>query len=280
MKSGRFRLHYYKGLGGKRGKPVPVFLNYETLDPSSGRLRQPTDPLWGQMWQHASQRIPKTFGQRLTRHPVYLLYQGDPRFRGYKWQCPQCQKQTRILYLPLPPYNLPNYFNHDPATQLTNPALQSAIRNPQSAMEFACHKCHKIRFFSHQTRDAWNQFITHITAGLLYGHEIPKPKNFHAPQTRKRKYRPNFNRPPSQRREQVKTLLLQNLQYQEIANQLKVGYSTVHQHVKHLYKQYNVHTREEFAKKQNQQLPIRHPIARCPITHGCQIENSSTDDPM
>src|SRR6266536_3186746 len=54
MRSGRFRLHHYHLLGGKRGKPVPVFLNFETLDPTSGRLREPTDPLWGSVWLYAA----------------------------------------------------------------------------------------------------------------------------------------------------------------------------------------------------------------------------------
>jgi DNA-binding NarL/FixJ family response regulator len=104
-------------------------------------------------------------------------------------------------------------------------------------------------------RDSWNQFISHVTAGLLYGRDIPKPKDFHAPDQRKRPHRPTLNRPPSQRRQQVLDLLLQGHAYDEIAKTLNIGYATVHGHVKHLYKQYDVHSREQLAKKQNHPLP-------------------------
>ncbi|MDB5318981.1 MAG: Bacterial regulatory protein luxR family [Phycisphaerales bacterium] len=251
MRSGRFRLHHYHLLGGKRGKPVPVFLNFETLDPTSGRLREPTDPIWGSVWRYASARVPENFEQPIQRRPVYALYQGDPRFRGYRWLCPKCERLTRMLYCPLPAYNIPRFLEHDPA-QLLN---DSSFSPPPSPLNFACHHCQRIRFFSRMNHDSWNHFITHVTGGLLYGHEIPKPEDFSAATHRKRKYHPTLNRPPSKRREQVLQLLLQGDTYKEIAKRLKVGYTTVRGHVEILYKQNNVHSREQLGKKLNHPLP-------------------------
>jgi DNA-binding NarL/FixJ family response regulator len=286
MKSGRFRLHHYKHLGGKRGKPVPVFLNFESLDPNSGRLRNPPDPLFGQMWRYASQSIPKTFQQTIRRVPAFLAYKGQPRFRGFKWQCPKCEKQSRILYYPLPPYDLPRFLGYDPSYKLkdevgtmkdeseTNSSfiLQNSEFSPAPSAyrllptayssSFACHHCHQVKFFSRIDRDSWNHYITHATAGLLFGHEVKKPKNFHAQENRKRKYRPNFNTPPSPRRQQVKTLLLQGLSYDQIAKELKVGYPTVHMHVKILYKQNGIKSRQELAKKERVTLPEKPLSAR------------------
>jgi len=258
VRSGHFRTHHCKGLDGKRGKPVPVILNFETLDPTAGRLRQPTDPLWGSVWRYAATRVPETFEQTVHRRPTFAAYNGSPRFRGYRWLCPKCERLVRILYYPLPPYNIPRYLQQDPA-QLLSVSDSSFILHPSAfpsnLSSFACHSCHHIRFFTRTTRDSWGHFITHVTAGLLFGHEIPKPKDFNAPTHRKRKYRPTLNRPPSQRRQQVLDHLLQGHPYDQIARQLNVGYGTVHAHVKHLYKQHDVHSREQLAQKLNHPLP-------------------------
>jgi DNA-binding NarL/FixJ family response regulator len=286
MKNGFFRVEHRKLLGGKRGHPVPVFLNYQTLDPTSGRLHQPPDPLWGGLWPWAADRLPKDFQQTVRRIPVYRPYRGQLRFRGYRFACPTCEKRVRTLFYPLPPLNLPRYFNHDPATRLAksqNVGLASASETSDApdtlehesssafsvkSSAFACHTCHHIRYFSRMSgRDAWNHFITHVTAGLLYGHEVPRPKDFDSPEKRKRKYRPNLLRPPSKRRQQVLDRLLQGLTYDEIAQDLGVGYPTVHIHVKTIYKQNNVHSRQQLARRLNHRLPNPTSKKRAAVQH-------------
>jgi DNA-binding CsgD family transcriptional regulator len=247
VRTGYFRTHHYKGLGGKHGKPVPVILNYETLDPTAGRLRQPSDPLWGNVWRYAAANFPKSFEQSIHRRPAFVAYRGSPRFRGYRWLCPKCERLVRIIYYPLPPYNIPRYLKHDPAQALSDSSF--SLHPSAFSSEFACHFCHRISFFTRLNRDSWNQFISHVTAGLLYGREVPKPKDFTLPTDRKRKYRPCLNRPPSPRRQQVLTLLLQGHSYDQIAKALNVGYATVHEHVKTIYKQNNVHARKELLQK-------------------------------
>lgn len=260
MRSGRFRLHYYKLLGGKRGKPVPVFLNYEMLDPTSGRNRLPTDPLWGSVWRYAAANFPESFEQTIDRRPAWVAYRGSPRFRGYRWLCPKCERFTRMLYYPLPPYNIPRYLDHDPSRSLSDSV--ACLKPSSSTSEFACHLCHRIRFFSRMNHDSWNQFITHVTGGLLYGHEVPRPAEFNGADQRKRKYRPSLNRPPSKRREQVLELLMQGHPSREIAEQLRIGPTTVNGYIAVLYKQNNVHSREELAKKLSHALPAPAPSAK------------------
>ena len=76
---------------------------------------------------------------------------------------------------------------------------------PQPPRTFACHTCHHIRYFETLTKSAWNYVINHITGGMLYGREVPKP-NWWKPE-RKRKYRPQLLR-KADRRDEVRTLLV------------------------------------------------------------------------
>jgi DNA-binding CsgD family transcriptional regulator len=43
---------------------------------------------------------------------------------------------------------------------------------------FACEKCHKIRRISRCDPNAWNEIVTYLSAGLLYGREVQRPAWF------------------------------------------------------------------------------------------------------
>jgi DNA-directed RNA polymerase specialized sigma24 family protein len=103
---------------------------------------------------------------------------------------------------------------------------------------FACTRCHDISYFSRVNADAWNKLITHLSGGLLYGHDVPRPAWFTF--SRKRLFRPMLNRPPSRRRAQVLRGLLAGLSYGELAARLGVTKSTVNKHARELYRQHNV----------------------------------------
>ena len=73
------------------------------------------------------------------------------------------------------------------------------------AKQFACGRCHRVRHVSPAEPSAWNHFVTYLSGGLLFGHEVEKPKGY-TPR-RQRKYRPQANR-PAPRRELVRRRLI------------------------------------------------------------------------
>src|SRR5207302_1418593 len=46
---------------------------------------------------------------------------------------------------------------------------------------FACDKCHRIKRFSRCDPNAWNEAVTYLSAGLLYGREVQRPDWFPKP---------------------------------------------------------------------------------------------------
>src|SRR3954469_16883136 len=116
---GRFDESFYPGLGGKRGKPVPLLSpRGQLLDPSFARFYSPPHPAWGAHWEFLSHSFPDDFEQTIIRKPVFwpvstganipvrhphkLIRSDDPQFRGYRWICPGCKKPVRVIYFPLP----------------------------------------------------------------------------------------------------------------------------------------------------------------------------------
>jgi hypothetical protein len=64
---------------------------------------------------------------------------------------------------------------------------------------FACYRCHRIRSFSRiDAKNSWNELVSYISGGLMYGREVEMPANFGLPTTRKRVYRPRLVKPRSQ----------------------------------------------------------------------------------
>src|SRR5436853_7308405 len=113
-----------KGLGGKRGYPVPLIHSWTTLDPNGTWHFGRPDPLWGGLWEYLPDMIPDDFEQTLVRRPHYKPYpvKGAPsreywdrRLRGWRWVCPSCKKETRIVFYPVKPYTMFDYLGFDPA---------------------------------------------------------------------------------------------------------------------------------------------------------------------
>jgi len=191
MRKGAIHVRRVTGLGGKpRSNPVPVVYLDHPLDPSSSNLWQPPDPVWGAVWKTHADRVPDDLRQTLRRVPVEVEYPRqdgtvDLRFRGWRFICPGCGRPVRNVYYPLPVMDILTYFGI-----AVEPSEADAVAAPLPA--FACVKCHKVRYFSRVDRNSWNQLVTHLSAGLLYGHEVEKPA-WLTPD-RKRAYRPRKNR--------------------------------------------------------------------------------------
>lgn len=55
------------------------------------------------------------------------------------------------------------------------PAVCEGLEPLRPAACFACAACHRVKGFTRVDSIGWNQLVTHLSAGLLYGREVPKP---------------------------------------------------------------------------------------------------------
>jgi DNA-binding NarL/FixJ family response regulator len=185
-------------------------------------------------------------------NPPVLTIKGAPT---------HCGRAVAKLYMPLPVWTIPDALG-DPA-----PGSPSGISNPKSAIppspstsaiphplsdipRLACHHCLRIRFFSNLDPSDWNIFIAHITRGLLYGCEVPRPSVEEAPEIqpgRRRRYTPHLVRTP--RRDAVARLVIEGLSTKQIAARLGIKPSSVIAHLKALYSLHRVRGRARFIAK-------------------------------
>ena len=261
---------------GKRGKPVPIVYAPSPLDPNANQGQAP-DRIWGTLWQTLWQRLLENYELVVTRAPIWRNYRGDLRQRGWKFICPgrfnpdgthsPCNRQVTRLFGPQSVWTLPQAAGIDqgfdvaaeaepeprdfpgaPRLRLAgtwHPGLSDPVKatGPRS---FACHHCWRVRYTTLTDRSGWNEFITHISGGLLYGYEVKRPLQ-EAPHKRKRRYVHHAR--PAPRRQEVLAGLLEGLTYKQIAKTMGVTYGTVHAHVKTIYKEHVVHSRAELVRK-------------------------------
>src|SRR5437870_5541355 len=101
---GQFEECFYKGLGGKRGRPIPLLSpRGELLDPGHQQFARP-NPIWGSMWEFLARSVPDDFEQTVIRRPWFVRRAGydEMWFMGWRWVCPGCKKTCRTVYYPLP----------------------------------------------------------------------------------------------------------------------------------------------------------------------------------
>jgi hypothetical protein len=171
---------------------------------------------------------------------------GSIQFRGWTWLCPQCGRRAKTLLLPLPPINLLTESSHFNRGMAFHVSERSLGRFGPPAKQFACGRCHRVRHVSPAEPSAWNHFVTYLSGGLLFGHEVEKPKGYQP--RRQRKYRPQANR-PAPRRELVRRRLSEGRTIAEIAAELKVGLSAVHNHIHAIRRQEGLRDRDTLARK-------------------------------
>ena len=171
---------------------------------------------------------------------------GSLLFRGWRWLCPVCGRRSSVLFFPLPPVNVIRgygcFIEDDliDAAFALDPELRHHPQRPHAGL--ACQTCHRIRTTNCSEPAAWNNIIRHLSGGLLYGHEVPRPAWFTT--ERQKPYRPLLGRAPSKRIPQVQTMLLRGLStasatrrsYAEIANKLGVLKTTVSLHARRVFK--------------------------------------------
>jgi len=243
MRVGFFRVRRVQGLGGKRGKPVPI-LHYDCalhgpLDPQSRSFRPPL-PAWGSLWPYHANALPDDFEQPVRREPDVRPGRWGDCFQGWIWRCPACDRPTDKLYYPLPVPAIDQYLNLHPSASDAD-----ALSPPPPT--FACGRCHRVTHLSRADPNSWNAFVTHLSAGLLYGREVPKPADWSGRRNTKAR-RPNA-RPALRRAEVCRLLTETDLTRADLAAHLGLSRGTINMHVEAVFDQYGVHSREELRER-------------------------------
>jgi DNA-binding CsgD family transcriptional regulator len=169
---------------------------------------------------------------------------GSLHFNGWEWVCPVCGKTCRTIYFALPRINLLRDV----------PRLAQVIDIPKLTEGLACVGCHGIRYMSRAMSQAWNEVVSYLTHGLLYGSEVERPEWFVT--ERKRAYRARINAKPSRRRPEVMELLLEGLTYAQIGQRLGLSPRTINAYACRIYAQHGVHGRGELARKLGREVEV------------------------
>jgi DNA-binding CsgD family transcriptional regulator len=159
---------------------------------------------------------------------------------------------VQVLFLPLTRTNLAARYPDDRAA-LRRLGVEAAPAWPTRVLEFACARCHRVRSLRRADPRFWNDLVTYLSCGLLYGSEVRRPAWVTV--QRKRAYAPRPNAPPAWRRLRVQELLLKGWSYKRIAGEMKIHWHTVMTHATRIYRQYGVHGRNELARRFGVTLP-------------------------
>jgi len=255
---GVFSERLLSGLGGKRGKPVPLISNGgKLLDPGAGNFYARPHPIWGGAWEFLSRLIPEDFEQTVLRRPFFIKYRNadDPKLRGYRWVCPMCKKEVRTIYYPVPVRTLFDCWFTDPVIQ-KRLCDADMVQTPPGT--FACVRCHEIYYFCSIIPDAWNRVIAYVTGGMLYGREVQKPGSLVAERKRTRTRMLNREAPV---RRKVLARLRNGWSDFEIARDLGLSMAGVVMHILRIRREERVADRRELAEKLK--FAVAPPFAVC-----------------
>jgi DNA-binding CsgD family transcriptional regulator len=258
IRLGKFKVRRVKGLQGQIGKPIPIVYCEHLLDPSSGRVGEVPDPVWGSLWQRLAEELPDDFEQTLTRLPRTRPWMGRSVTRGWDWICPRCRKRVNIVYCPMPPISLPEFLG-------LKDDRGRVIRPRRERGEFACVRCHGVRHFSRVDKNSWNELIHHLSGGLLYGYEVKRPA-WLTPD-RKKRFVKMVRRQPSVRRAQVLARLLKGWTDRRIATDLGISYHRTRNHVAIVLREHGAHSRLELIARMSKLDPARRDRARAATRH-------------
>jgi len=198
MRNGQVRVDHYRNAYslGQRGRAVPMVFTPKAIDPNAFDSRPP-DAMWGSLWTGLWQRLPEQFHQTVTRVPRWRMLRGRRVFRGWTWVCPGrigpdggylgCGRTCNRLFGPLAAWTLPEAIDDRLDLAGWSPGFdKTGDGQTNGGRSFACKQCWGVRDASLVGGDGWNTFVTHVSGGLLYGHEVDRPVEL-APQVRKRR---------------------------------------------------------------------------------------------
>jgi hypothetical protein len=172
------------------GYDVPVVWSDRALDPQASRGQSP-HPIWGSLWQTLAERIPEAFEQVVERVPHSRVRLGKTEHRGWRWRCPGlagvgCGREVRVLFAPLPVWGIAQALGVDEGLNIEAQSDEGVLRvagqwqpgwyDPWAGRrQLACEKCWGIQGTSMATYRGWNDLVSYLSGGLLYGREVAKP---------------------------------------------------------------------------------------------------------
>lgn len=187
---------------GRRGRETPVVWSDGPLDPGGHRGKPPAR-WWGTLWQSLAEGIPHEFEQVLERVPKYLPCLGEMRFRGWLWRCPGlepgrvgpadapadapadvpagCGRLVPKLYAPLPVWTVGRHLGLEEGLAVEGLAgrwYPGVMDRWAGRRRLACRHCWRVRDSGAAERHGWNELVSHLSGGLLYGREVEKPAGF------------------------------------------------------------------------------------------------------
>lgn len=156
------------------------------------------------------------------------------------WHVP-CGRAVKIVYLPMPPWTVPD------ALGLWDLLAEHGIPPPPDHRRepFACAHCWGLRTGSLLGSHGWNRFISYISGGLLYGHEVPRVGAESEQRRLNRYHRCHLKEKVPGRRCEILRQVREGSPYRTIARDLGITSSTVFWYAKQAMAEHNVTTRRE-----------------------------------
>ena len=192
-------------VGRHFGMETPVLWSDVAMDPGAAKGRPPAR-WWGSLWMSMAENIPYEFEQVVERVPRFVPYperdgSKRPRFRGWRWVCPGlsepgrvgpagCGRRVATLYAPLPVWTVGRYLGMEEGLDvegLSGQWFPGVMDRWAGRRRLACEHCWKLRRTSFANYKGWNELISHLSGGLLFGREVEKPSEFEYERRRLRK---------------------------------------------------------------------------------------------
>lgn len=200
------------------GMETPVVWTDGSLDPGASKGRPPSrwwGSLWQSLADNISAEFEQVV-KRVPRFVPYPDKDGQKRdrFRGWWWKCPGvlskneprvsasghelgntgsrsrlvepgvltgCGRLVRTLYAPLPVWTIGKYLGMTEGLEvegLSGQWLPGVMDRWAGRRSLACEHCWKLRRTSFAGYQGWNDLVTHLSGGLLFGKEVKRPSSF------------------------------------------------------------------------------------------------------
>jgi DNA-binding CsgD family transcriptional regulator len=163
---------------------------------------------------------------------------GSLHFNGWLWICPVCGRTCRKVVCPFPPELAACVW---PVPRLAEIIEVPPVLAGAEGHGFACVTCHRVSYRPMRAGEAWNQVVSYLSGGLLYGAEVTPPKWAALPA-------PKAHPASKGRRAEVTELLMAGWSFRQMAERFGISKGSVEKYVLRTYRAHGVKSREELAR--------------------------------